>query len=100
MSAPYDLSGLTNSTRVEHLFSVANTASNDLLAGGFLISIFIIITGSLIMRFGMKKALPAGFIAGFLMSMFMVQAEMVSPMFNLFFLAGGAFSTIYAYLTS
>lgn len=99
MSAPYDLTGLTNSTRVEQLFVVANTASNNLLIGGFLISLFLIITTSLALRFGFKKAWLSGSTAGLLMSMFLVQAEMLNPIVLYLFVASTAFSTLYAYLT-
>lgn len=100
MAAPYDLSGFTNSTRVEQLFIVANEASNNLLAGGFLIALFLVITGSLIVRFGFKKAILAGSSSGLMLSLFLVQAQMVNSIFLYFFLAATAFSTLYAYVVN
>ena len=98
MAAPYNLTPLTNSTTIEQIIIVANDASNNILSGGVLISLFFVFFFSLATRFSVKKSLLASTFAASLLSVFMFQAGLINPLLMYFFIAAMAFSALWAYL--
>lgn len=90
----YNVSGLYNLSDPVSLMSWANTATGDVLFGGFLVALLVI----LVVRYsssGVERALLAGSFVCFIISAVLRYAGLVSLLFVLGFLMLLVFTAIY-----
>lgn len=97
MPAPYNLTGLQNSTTFVDIAVYANTATNDILAGGFMVAIFMVMTMSFMIKTSFEKSVFASSFVSFVLSLFLRQAGLINFVFPLGFLVICAFAGLYLY---
>lgn len=99
MPAPYNITGLEASTTFVDLVSFANTSSNNILVGGFMVAVFIVMTMGFMIKTTFEKSVLASSFVCFMLSLFLRQANLINFVFVIGFLIIAAFSALYLFAT-
>lgn len=99
MPAPYNITPLQNADNFVDLVSFANTVSNQLLAGGFMVAIFVVMTMGFMIKTSFERSVFASSFVCFILSLFLRQANLINFVFPIGFLVITAFTGLYLYAT-
>lgn len=94
----YNTTNLTQAENIPDLLVVANNATGQIFVGGFLIAFFIIILMTLMTRFRFDESIFASSFAGFFISIFLRQAQLINFTFVIGFLIIMALSGLLMYM--
>lgn len=93
----YNTTGLESATTVTDIFKYANSATNDVLFGSFMIAIFFIFL-MIMKRYEFDQALLVDGFVCFILSAILTYSKLLPLFYPLFFLAVAAFTAFYMFV--
>ena len=93
----YDLDALGSAGSIKELFAYSNTVTNDLFMTLFLVCIFFVFFIAL-KRYSFTDALLSSSFMTFVLSLFLLMADLISIMYPILFGTVMAFTAFYAFV--
>ena len=93
----YNITLFSSSESISEIVAVSNTYSGNTFTGMFIVAVFFIQL-MVLKRWGFEDALAASSFSTFVLSIFLVNAELLNPLYTITFFIIMVFTTLYIYM--